>query len=82
MRDSIASVESDDAMSKMLTQYETKKKEATIASQQKEISQQKKVQWLGAGIVVLLGGFLVFGFISYREPLKGQSLAGGKKCRE
>jgi len=46
MRDSIATMESDKAMSKLLTQYETVKKEETIASQEAKISQQKKIQIL------------------------------------
>ncbi|MGH2649270.1 MAG: sensor histidine kinase, partial [Ginsengibacter sp.] len=78
MRDSIASAKSDEAMSKMLTLYETKKKEATIASQQNEITQQKKVQWLGAGIVFLLAGLLVFGLISYRNRSKSNRLLSQK----
>lgn len=80
MRDSIASVESDAAMSKMLTQYETKKKEVTIASQQKEISQQKKVQWLGAGVVLLLCGLLLFGVISYRSRNRKNKLLALKNA--
>ncbi|MEO8109644.1 MAG: histidine kinase dimerization/phosphoacceptor domain -containing protein [Ginsengibacter sp.] len=80
IRDSIASVESDAAMSKMLTQYETKKKEATITSQQKEISQQKKVQWLGAGVVLLLCGLLVFGLISYRSRNRKNKLLALKNA--
>ncbi|MEO6637742.1 MAG: histidine kinase dimerization/phosphoacceptor domain -containing protein, partial [Ginsengibacter sp.] len=80
MRDSIASVESDAAMSKMLTQYETKKKEVTIEAQQKEISQQKKVQWLGAGVVLLLSGLLVFGLISYRSRNRKNKLLAVKNA--
>jgi two-component sensor histidine kinase len=80
IRDSIASVKSDTAMSKMLTQFETKKKEATIASQQSEILQQKKVQWMGAGIVLLLIGLLVFGFISYRNRSKSNRLLAAKNA--
>jgi len=80
IRDSIASIESDAAMSKMLTQYETKKKEATITSQQKEIAEQRKVQWLGAGVVLLLGGLLIFGFISYRNRSKSNRLLAAKNA--
>ncbi|MEO8414021.1 MAG: tetratricopeptide repeat protein [Ginsengibacter sp.] len=80
IRDSIASAESDTAMSNMLTRYETKKKEATIASQQHEISQQKKVQWLGSGVVLLLGGILVFGYISYRNRIKSNRLLAIKNA--
>ena len=80
IRDSIASVKSDTAMSKMLTQYETKKKEVTIASQQKEISQQKKVQWMAAGIVFLLAGFIIFGIITYRVRVKRSRLLSAKNA--
>ena len=80
IRDSIASAASDEAMSKMLTQYETKKKEATIATQQNEISQQKKAQWMGAGIVVLLIGLLAFSFISYRNRSKSNRLLSAKNA--
>ena len=80
IRDRIASVESDAAMAKMLAQYETKKKETTIASQQHEIYQQKKVQWLGAGVVVLLAGLLVFGFISYRSRSKRNPMLSAKNA--
>jgi two-component sensor histidine kinase len=66
IRDTLAAEKSDETMAKMLTQYETEKKEATIASQRVQLSQQRKVQWLGAGIVALLAGSLVFGYRSYR----------------
>lgn len=79
-RDSIASVASDTAMSKMLTSFETKKKEATILSQEHEISQQKKVQWLGAGILVLLAGLLAFSFISYRNRSRSNRLLAAKNA--
>ncbi len=80
VRDSIASVKSDEAMSEMLTKYETQKKEATIATQQNEIKEQKKVQWLGAGIVVLLAGLLIFGFISYRSRIRTNKLLSLKNA--
>ncbi len=80
MRDSIASAKSDEAMSKMLTQYETKKKEATIELQQKQISQQKEIQWLGAGVVLLLIGLLAFSFISYRNRSKSNRLLATKNA--
>lgn len=66
MRDSTAKMESDKAMSEMLTRYETGKKEATIATQEKQLSQQRMVQWLSGGVVVLLTGFLIFGYRSYK----------------
>lgn len=80
IKDSMASVASDTAMSKMLTEFETKKKEAKILSQEHEISQQKKVQWLGAGIVVLLAGLLVFSFISYRNRSRSNRLLAAKNA--
>ncbi len=80
IRDSIASVKSDEAMSAMLTRYETQKKEATIAVQKKQISQQKEIQWLGAGVVLLLAGLLIFSFISYRNRSKRNRLLAAKNA--
>ena len=80
MRDSIASIKSDTAMSKMLTRFETKKKEETIVTQQHEISEQKKVQWMGAGIGILLIGLLVFSFISYRNRSRSNRLLAAKNA--
>jgi len=80
MRDSTAGIESDKAMSKMLTQYETKKKEETIALQQKQISQQKLVQWLSVGVAVLLAGFLFFGYRSYQARTKANRLLAAKNA--
>ncbi len=80
MRDSTAAIESDKAMSKMLTQYETKKKEATIALQEKQISQQKMVQWLSVGVAVLLAGFLFFGYRSYQTRTKANRLLAAKNA--
>ncbi len=80
MRDSIASIKSDSAMSEMLTRYETKKKEITIASQQRRISQQNEIQWLGIGVVLLLAGLLVFGFISYRNRSRSNRLLVSKNA--
>lgn len=74
LRDSTASIESDKAMSKLLTQYETKKKEETISSQAKEISQQNKVQWLSIAVLALLAVFLLFMFISYIARSKANRL--------
>lgn len=80
MRDSIASVRSNAAMSEMLTQYETKKKEATIALQQKEILDQKKEQWLWSGLVLLMAGFIIFGIISYRIRVKRSRMLAAKNA--
>lgn len=65
LRDSLASVESDKAMTEMLTKYETEKKEATITAQATQLDQQQRIQWLGIGIVVLLVGLIVFGVFAF-----------------
>jgi len=80
MRDSTAKKESDIAMSEMLTRYETGKKEDTIASQEKQLSQQRLVQWLILGIAVLLSGFLFFGWRSYKARTKANRLLGAKNA--
>lgn len=64
MRDSTASIQSDAAMLELRTQYETEKKEATIALQETTISQQRAMQWLAVGIAALLG---LFAFSFYRN---------------
>jgi len=80
IRDSIASVKSDEAMTDMLTKYQTQKKEATILSQQKEISEQNKIQWLGAGVVFLMAAFIIFGIITYRTRAKRSRLLAAKNA--
>lgn len=80
LRDSIASVASDTAMSQMLTRYETEKKEATIVSQQKEIAQQRKLQWLSGSVLVLLSTLLIFGIISYRIRVRRSRLLAAKNA--
>ncbi len=64
MRDSTASIESDATISELRTQYETEKKEATIAAQTAKLSQQRTVQWLSIGIAALLG---LFAFSFYKN---------------
>jgi two-component sensor histidine kinase len=64
MRDSTASIKSDAAMSELQTRYETEKKEATIAAQTVQLSQQRTVQWLTLGIAGLLG---LFAFSFYKN---------------
>lgn len=80
IRDSIASVKSNENMAELLTQYETKKKEATIVSQQREIDQQLKIQWLGGGILVLLAGIIVFGLVGYRVHIKRSRMLATKNA--
>ena len=80
MRDSTASLQSDAAISELRTQYETEKKEATIAAQGDQIAQQRLVQWLGFGLVALLLGFLFFGYRSYRARTKSNQLLAAKNA--
>lgn len=80
MRDSTASIQSDVAMSELRTQYETEKKEATIAAQSHQISQQQLVQWLSYGVAALLVGFLFFGYRSYRARTKSNLLLAAKNA--
>ncbi len=80
LRDSTASSQSDAEISELRTKYETEKKEATIAAQEQEISQQQLVQWLGFGVVVLLGGLLLFGYRSYRARTKSNQLLAAKNA--
>lgn len=80
LRDSIASMESDAKMSELLTQYETQKKEETIAIQETKITQQRLIQTLSFGFVALLLGLLVFGFISYRNRSKRNKLLAAKNA--
>jgi two-component sensor histidine kinase/tetratricopeptide (TPR) repeat protein len=80
LRDRIDSKESDAKMSELLTQYETKKKEETIANQESKISQQQLIQTLSFGFVALLLGLLAFGFISYRSRSKRNKLLAAKNA--
>jgi two-component sensor histidine kinase len=80
MNDSVSSIKSDTAMSRLLTQYETEKKEATISAQQTQLSQQKKLQWLSIGALVLLAGFLVFVYSSLRSRSKTNKLLAAKNA--
>ena len=80
MRDSTAKIASDKAMSEMLTRYETGKKEATIVSQEKQLLQQRLVQWLSIGVAVLLAGFLFFGYRSFQARTIANRLLAAKNA--
>jgi len=80
MRDSTASVQSDAEMSTLRTQYETEKKEATIALQEDQLAQQRLVQWLGLGVFILLAGFLLFLYLSYRSRTRTNKLLAAKNA--
>ncbi|MEO5500914.1 MAG: histidine kinase dimerization/phosphoacceptor domain -containing protein [Ginsengibacter sp.] len=80
LRDSVSSAESDSTMSGMLTRYETKKKEATISVLGKELSQQRKIQWLGAGLLALMVAFIVFGYFTLQIRIKRSRLLAAKNA--
>ncbi|RZJ69102.1 histidine kinase dimerization/phosphoacceptor domain -containing protein [Flavobacterium sp.] len=80
IRDSISKIESDKAMSEMLTKYQSEKKEATIAAQHEQLSNQRLVNWLVGGFVILLLGFLVFGYRSYRARTISNKLLEAKNA--
>ncbi len=78
MRDSTAKIESDKTMSSLLAQYDTEKKENTIAAQKTQLAQQRLVQWLSIGVASLLLGFLLFGYKSYSIRTKTNKLLEAK----
>ncbi|MGB6037949.1 MAG: histidine kinase dimerization/phosphoacceptor domain -containing protein, partial [Cryomorphaceae bacterium] len=78
MRDQTASEQSDAAMSELRTQYETEKKEATIALQETTIGQQRTVQWLGFGVLALLALFAVSAYRNARTRKKANALLSAK----
>ncbi len=78
LHDSILSEKSDAVVSELRTQYETEKKEATIQAQFLQLGQRSKVQWLTAGAVILLAGFLFFLYRSYRIRTKTNILLQAK----
>lgn len=80
VRDSLATIESDRAMTEMLTKYETEKKEATISTQATRLDQQQRIQWLGIGVVVLLAGFIVFGIVAFISRAKKNKLLAAKNA--
>lgn len=80
IRDSLNKRESDKVMSGLLTQYEAGKREATIAAQKNQISQQRMVQWLSVGVAALLGMLLIFGYRSYKERTKSNTLLAAKNA--
>lgn len=70
MRDSTAKIESDQAMSELMTQYETDKKNKTIAFQNATIAQQKKMQSLYIAIACLLAIILFGLYYSFQKRQK------------
>lgn len=80
LRDSTASIQSDAAISELRTRYESEKKEATIAAQEHQISQQRLVQWLIIGVAALLAGFLFFLYRSYRARTRTNQLLAAKNA--
>ncbi|MES2774416.1 MAG: tetratricopeptide repeat protein [Bacteroidota bacterium] len=80
LRDSTDKKESDVAMSELLTKYETEKKQATITTQQQQLGQQRRVQWLMAGVAVLLAGLLFVVFRSSQARTKTNKLLSAKNA--
>lgn len=74
MRDSTAKIKSDEQMSKMLTQFETEKKDKTITLQKTTIAQQKKTQTLYIILAVMLAFILFVLFYSYQKRKKKNNL--------
>ncbi len=74
LREKQLSVESDARMSELLTKYEDQKNKATIQFQQNKIRQQKNLAILASAIVILLGGFIIFGWRSYRNRVRTNKL--------
>ena len=70
MADSTSALKSDRAMSELLTQYQTQKKEQTIAAQQAEIAQQQKAQTLYIALASLLAVFVLGMFFFLRNIRK------------
>ncbi len=65
MQDSLFSLDRNKTMEELQTKYETSKKESLLALKDQEIHQQRKVQWLIAGIAALLAGLLFAAYRSY-----------------
>lgn len=80
MHDSVAGIENSKTMSALLTKYEAEKKDATIALQGKQISQQKTIQWLSIGLVGLMTGLFFFGYRGYRTRTKMNKLLVAKNA--
>lgn len=70
MKDSISAVQSDKAMSELLTQYQTEKKEQTISAQTEKITAQKKAKTLYIILAALLGVILFGMFFTLRNISK------------
>ncbi len=80
MRDSTASLQSDQTISALRTQYETEQKEATISAQKQQIAQQRIVQWLGLGIVALLALMAFFFWKNAQARKKANDLLAAKNA--
>jgi two-component sensor histidine kinase len=80
LRDSTGSAQSDAAISEMRTRYETERKEATIAAQERQLDQQRLLQWLGLGVAALLAGFAFFLYRGYRIRTRANRLLAAKNA--
>ncbi len=80
LKDSLVSVEADATMSELRTQYETEKNEATIASQETQLDQQRTMQWLYIGLAVLLGLFAISFYRNAAARKKTNQLLAAKNA--
>jgi two-component sensor histidine kinase len=67
LEDSVFTVEADQRVARLQTEFEVAQKESTILAQQQSIYQQKRVQWLTLGATGLLVFILVFLYRNYQN---------------
>ncbi len=58
-KDNVFTAEADRRIAQLQTEFEVEQKESIIASQVNRLAQQKRVQWLSTGFVILLLGILI-----------------------
>ncbi len=73
LEDSVFTIEADQRVATLQTEFEVAQKESTILSQQQSISQQKRVQWLTLGATGLLIFILVFLYRNYQNKRRVNS---------
>ncbi len=67
LEDSVFTIEADQRVATLQTEFEVAQKESTILSQQQFISQQERLQWLTLGAAGLLIFILVFLYRNYQN---------------
>ena len=73
-RDSLLTIEKDRGMAELQTQYETEKKENTIALQNEQLARNQIIQYLSIGLFLLLGIILFLIYSRYRAKHKANNL--------